>query len=165
MQMGGYGFGINLFPGMKEAVAKSDMTQQRANQVVEKMGRMWLDACGYAAMHDPDQADPMAAWEARRLGKPLKLGPNAKPLYDTWCIRVSWGEWGVEHLTVPGDACGLDIDRGFGGMRGGVTLQPHNVDNSSQVLLLLVVFTWFADYLVADERQREYEQELCKTRN
>jgi hypothetical protein len=25
-------------------------------------------------------------------------------------IRVEWGEWGPEHISVPGNACALDID-------------------------------------------------------
>lgn len=67
---------------------------------------------------------------------------------DTYLIRVQWGEWGPEHITVPGDACGLDLSRSIGGFKGGMSLTPHNVDNIRQAHLLLVVFTFFANEIV-----------------
>lgn len=60
-------------------------------------------------------------------------------------LDVKWGEWGPEHISVPGNACGLDLDSHFGAPRNGAILQPHNVDSSNQKLLLLIVFCWFAE--------------------
>ena len=65
-------------------------------------------------------------------------------------FAIQWGEWGPEHITVPGNACGLDISTGFGAPRNGATLEPHNVDSSNQKLLLLIVFCWFAETISLD---------------
>ena len=63
-------------------------------------------------------------------------------------IRISWGEWGIEHITVPGNACGLDIDYSpIGCLNGEVSLDPHNVDTIFQASLILSIFLWFADCL------------------
>ena len=55
---------------------------------------------------------------------------------------------GPEHITVPGNACGLDVDQGLGAPRDGKVLQPHNIDSSNQVILLLTVFTTIADLII-----------------
>src|SRR5580692_10843303 len=99
--MSGWDFCIYLFPAWKEAVAawKIDgkpVDQAMVDRGVKSMHRAWLDGCGYTAMYDPDAVDPMAAWEAKSLGKPVKLGPNAYPLYGPHAIRVQWGKWGIE---------------------------------------------------------------------
>jgi len=67
-------------------------------------------------------------------------------IYD---IRISWGEWGIEHITVPGNACGLDLDeQGSIGCRDGeVSLCPHNIDTIWQASLILSIFTWIADII------------------
>lgn len=63
-------------------------------------------------------------------------------------IRVSWGEWGPEHITVPGNACGLDIDHcALGNPLGGPALYPHNIDSWSQKQLLLIVFCYLVESL------------------
>jgi len=63
-------------------------------------------------------------------------------------IRISWGEWGIEHITVPGNACGLDIDYSpIGYLNGEVSLDPHNVDTIFQASLILSIFLFFADCL------------------
>ena len=78
-------------------------------------------------MFDPDNCGCMADPEA-------KLGPRAHPLYEpNIALRISWGEWGLEHITVPGDACGLDIEHHtFGNTLDGPVLQPHNIDTWNQ---------------------------------
>lgn len=139
------GFSIELHPLWTEAVKDSGLTQAMVNTGILNMHRAWLDGCGYNAIFDPDNC----GCDADKKKKP---GPKAGPLYDQHAIRVQWGEWGPEHITVPGDACGLDIDRSMGGFRGGKTLYPHNVDSIRQAHLLLVVFTFFADTLILRER-------------
>ncbi len=98
-------------------------------------------------MFDPEES-PMDKWENKHLGKARKLGPNAVPLYGEHEIRVSWGTWGIEHITVPGNACGLDIDKGYHSPRNGRILVPHNIDNFQQVILLLTVFTTLAGHVI-----------------
>lgn len=148
-RMSSCGFSIMLWPAWKQAVAKSDITQEGMDNIIERMARFWLDGCGYARMYDPDMSS-MERWKFEKMGKEPKLGPKARHLYDLRNIRVTWGPWGPEHLTVPGDACGLDISDGIGRPPGGMILQPHNVDNRDQVLLLLVVFTHIAELLIYD---------------
>ncbi len=156
INMGRCGFCVRLYPGFKAAVAKSGLDQQKVNTVIHDMHRVWLDGCGYVMMYDPD-ADPRAEWEEKHTGKKAKLGPRAHKLYGEHEIRVSWGEWGPEHITVPGDACGLDIG---GGLKppGGECLCPHNVDNLSQVVLLLCVFTEFAGYVIMETESKEWKK-------
>lgn len=131
-QMGGHGFNILLFPGWKEAVARSGIDQEKVQRLIERMGRMWLDGCGYVE----------------------KFGEGY--LYEPRSIRITWGEWGPEHITVPGNACGLDLDSGLCAPRGGRILAPHNVDCTPQVHLLLVIFSWFAQGMVLREQTREF---------
>lgn len=64
-------------------------------------------------------------------------------------LRIQWGEWGPEHLSVPGNACGLDIDwQGMGKPVGGAILTPHNVDSITQASLLLTMFSFVANHLI-----------------
>lgn len=164
-------FEILLFQEWKEAWSKYEyspgkiMDQESANEVVQCYHREWLDGCGYDKMTDPDK-DPVQEWEERNLGKRTKLGPKAHPLYDAHSIRVQWGEWGLEHITVPGNACGLDIsEHGCFGARLGSSsrfLEPHNIDTTSQQVLLLTVFTFFADFVVLEEVRDRLAQARSK---
>ena len=77
-------------------------------------------------------------------GRWLKAcGYNPDGLYRFDC---SWGEWGPEHMSVPGNACGLDIDRCPVGRLAdeSVMLTPHNIDWWPQKQLLLIMFTELA---------------------
>jgi len=56
-------------------------------------------------------------------------------------ISVRWGEFGPEHITVPGNACGLDKST-FMCDKDEILLVPHNVDSLRQMSLLLTVFCW-----------------------
>lgn len=152
-RMSGAGFCIHLFPEWKEAVARWNKDQAAINTAIENMHRVWLDGCGFNAIFDPNE-DPMDKWQREKMGKPRKPSKDARPLYDEHSVRVQWGEWGPEHLTVPGDACGLDLDKGYGCPRDGRVLGPHNVDSIAQAHLLLVIFTWFAGCIVLEERIR-----------
>lgn len=138
--MGGHGFCVDLSPSFREAVKASGITGEMINHQVKTMGRLWLDASGHDARYDPDNI-PV---EIDRKNPPANAKPLFEPLRD---IRVAWGEWGPEHISVPGNACGLDIDRsGFFCMfDGGVCLQPHNVDSWRQKYLLTVAFTEIAE--------------------
>ena len=160
IDMGRCGFTINLYPGFKKAVAASGLDQNKVDTVIKNMHRAWLDGCGYGRMYDPDKT-PMQKWEEEKLGKAAKLGPNARPLYGEREIRVTWGEWGLNHITVPGDACGLDISGSSGGgMKPykGECLYPHNVDSINQAMMLLVVFTFFAGLVIDQIETKEWDK-------
>src|ERR1044071_3347567 len=138
---GGWSLGIRLWPSWRNAVAKSIITQEGVNNVIDNMGRAWLDACGYDRIFDPDNC----GFDADPKRPP---GPSARHMYrPNIDLRVTWGEWGPEHITVPGDACGLDITTGLDTPEGGRSLMPHNLDTMRQLVLLLLVFTWFAGSL------------------
>ncbi len=140
--IGGFGFSIKLYPQWKEIVAASGLDQVKIEQALSRLGREWLDVCGFDAIFDPDNC----GFEADKKCKP---GPDARPSYlPNRDLRVSWGEWGVEHISVPGNACGLDVGSGPGGPRNGKVLWPHNVDGWHQVQLLLITFCWFADSMM-----------------
>ncbi len=140
--LGRWGFGVSLWPEFRDLVAASGIGQQNVDQVLERCGRHWLDGCGYSRMFDPD--DHRGPLE--REEEPLPPGPNARHLHTVGIdFNVRWGEWGPEHIAVPGNACGLDIVDSIGGPRGGRQLCPHNVDSMSQTMLLLIVFTYFAE--------------------
>jgi hypothetical protein len=152
-QMSGAGFHIQLWPEWKALVSESRLEQKNCDIAIERMGRTWLDGCGFDAMYDPDQSPD------DRFNK-KKMGPNARPLYEPrTSLRVRWGEWGPEHIDVPGDACGLDIDdHAFSRPKGGVTLLPHNVDSIRQAHLLLVVFTFFADCIISTHEYNKIQR-------
>lgn len=149
----GWGPYIQLWPDWKDAVAECGLTQKEVNTAIESMGRTWLNAHGYGAEYDPDNCG-----HDRDESKPP--GPNAEPLYKPRDIRISWGEWGPEHITVPGNACGLDISYGYtiGAPPGGQVLVPHNVDSIYQASLLIVVFLFFADTLILHRLCEDYKK-------
>ena len=148
-ELGGKGFAIQLWPGWRDAWQSHPLTQDQVNKVIEHMHRIWLDGCGFDAIYDPEE-DPLDRWKAQKAGQPRKLSTKARPMYGAHDIRIQWGEWGPEHITVPGNACGLDLDQGMNAPLHGRILSPHNIDSLGQVVLLLVVFSWFANHIVAN---------------
>ncbi|GAL83446.1 hypothetical protein MYP_673 [Sporocytophaga myxococcoides] len=73
-------------------------------------------------------------------------------------LKVYWGEWGPEHIYVPGNACGLDITKSSPfGPRGGALLSPHNVDSLRQASLILSIFLWIANCLVVEIKLKKSE--------
>lgn len=139
-----HGFSIDLSPEFRSLVADSGIGQPQIDNLLTGCGRMWLDACGFNQMFDPDSI----GYEDDPKEKP---GPNATPLYDVaTSLGVRWGVWGPEHISVPGDACGLDIERSAHCciFPGGVQLLPHNIDCLDQKYLLLIVFTEIVESLV-----------------
>jgi hypothetical protein len=142
ISLGRCGFGIKLYPAWRNAVAASGLTQATINSAIKNLHRAWLDGCGYDKLSDPG----VSIWEEQKPG--YKPGQNARPLYDVHSIRIAWGEWGPEHISVPGNACGLDISDGINAPENGRILTPHNVDSFAQVILLLTIFTTLADRIV-----------------
>lgn len=152
--LGGYGFAIHLSPAFRDAVKASGHTQEHVDRAVKVFGTEWLMKCGFSHYFDPENCGHLS-------DKYAIPSERTKPSYAGNGLRVRWGEWGIEHISVPGNACGLDIERTLGNpFRGGRTLSPHNVDSWSQVCLLLVTFTWFAQAVlisasVADSKSPE----------
>lgn len=113
--MGHWGPKIHLSPRYKELVSKCDFTQ-----------KYWD---GYNRNYLSPAVNSMFGYEEKGLFR----------------TRLSWGEWGPEHLDVPGNACGLDLcDRGSGFgcvYHDGVILLPHNVDCMTQAYALVFMFT------------------------
>lgn len=119
-QMGGCGFNIILTPQWKEAVSKSILNQDKIDSLINNIGERLLEGHGRRKSYTNISCD----------------------------LRVKWGEWGPEHITVPGDACGLDISTcTIGCKEGEVILGPHNVDSISQASMILTLFLQIAEIL------------------
>lgn len=137
-QMGGAGFNIILNEKWKEAVSNSAINQDRINNLVDNLGNHILQGHGRDAVEE-------------HLIK---------------CrIRVKWGDWGPEHITVPGNACGLDIDKSW--ISSGseeVALTPHNIDSVYQASMLLTVFVKIAEILEGEvwERNKKNNSKITK---
>lgn len=150
--LGGYGFSIYLSPQFRDAVAAANVTQEQVDRVIKVYGVEWLQKCGLNHYFDPENC----GYDAEEHAVP---SPRTRPSYNGTGLRICWGEWGPEHITVPGNACGLDIDDGLcNPFNGGKTLQPHNVDSWGQVCCLLIAFTWFAHYVFLEQRVKKDEQ-------
>lgn len=148
------GFSVLLFPEWKVAIVDLRLTQESVNSIIERIGRSLLDDHGYDGMFDPDNC----GYDADQNAKP---GPNARKMYTPGSdLRVMWGEWGPEHITVPGNACGLDLNDGISAPPDGRALSPHNVDTIYQASLLLTIFLHFANSLVCDQLSAEYDNIL-----
>jgi hypothetical protein len=153
--LGGYGFQIHLAPLFRDAVTAANLTQVEVDRVLATYGQEWLQKCGFARYFDPENC-------GFRERHPAIPSPETRPTYNHRELRVRWGPWGPEHISVPGNACGLDLGRAPLRFTGGAELLPHNVDSWSQVLLLLVTFTWFADYvLLVHATQQDKESKPC----
>lgn len=119
-RMGGSGFNIILTPKWLEGISKINLTQDDIDKWIKIMAPDILKAHGY----------------------------NFTSKLHIHDIRIKWGDWGPEHITVPGNACGMDLDTCCVGTRPGeVALTPHNVDSPSQASMLLAIFLWFAEYI------------------
>lgn len=130
-QMGGAGFSIALTPEWKEAVSKSYLDQDKINTLLINIGKSILNNHGHSI-------------EDVRL----------MPCY----IRVKWGEWGPEHITVPGNACGLDIDSECFCDIDEKALAPHNVDTINQASMILTIFVEISTILRAETWLRNHNQ-------
>lgn len=143
IDMGRHGFCVSLHPCVPELVAKSGIDQAGTDRAVECYGRMWLDCAGFDRIFDPDNC-------GHGRGASLVPGPNARPAHRPgFDLRVTWGDWGPEHISVPGNACGLDLAASVGCVfPGGRILAPHNVDSLAQKYLLLMVFCSLAEHVL-----------------
>lgn len=131
-QMNGASFCIILTPEWREAVSKSDINQESIDNLIWNLGNKILEGHGRKAIEK-----------------------HMLPCY----LRIIWGTWGPEHITVPGNACGLDIDTHcIGCLDGEVALTPHNVDSISQASMILTLFTQIAEILESEVWQRNYNQ-------
>lgn len=140
--MGGYGFGIHLSPEFRDAVKLSEYTQKHIDRVVKTFGQEWLQKCGFGRYFDPQNC----GYDAKPHAIPSE---ETQPSPSRRALRIVWGAWGIHHISVPGDACGLDITDGFGCVfPDGKILAPHNIDSWSQVLAILVPFTWIANSVI-----------------
>lgn len=114
--LGGYGFCIHLSPLFRDAVQKSGLDQAQADRVISAYGREWLSHTGMGSHFDIENC---TAWsDNRKIPSEQFRDRNHRE------IRVAWGEWGPEHISVPGNACGLDIDKPFSVFRDGRVLTP-----------------------------------------
>lgn len=153
ISMGAHGFIIDLHPSFPDLVLKSELTQEKINRILESSGRIWLDNVGYNEIFDPDNC----GFEA---DKDLPPGPDSHPLHRPgFDLRVSWDKWGPEHISVPGNACGLDIERKSLGciFKDGASFYPHNVDSWRQKYLLLITFTEIAHSIILLSRDLKNE--------
>lgn len=130
-KMSGAGFSIVLYPAFKELVSKSDIDQEKIGNILNNLEPLWLEGHG--------------------LDKELYKGST----------RAQWGEWGLEHITVSGNACGLDIGESIF-HKDCMELTPHNVDSLRQASQILTFFLKVVDYLMSEEYQRNKKQ---KTKN
>jgi hypothetical protein len=132
IDIGAHGFQIDLHPSFKDYVARSEIGENNIQWLIKNSGDRWLDACGYYSLTEDGDG------KVCRLYKAMS------------CLRISWGEWGPEHIDVPGSACGLDIKRNSFGciFEDGVSLLPHNIDSWSQKQLLLIIFTEIAESIL-----------------
>ena len=129
-RMSGAGFQVALFPAWRDAVEQSEIAQENADYLIANCGAAWLEGCGFD-------------W--------CKESPSSY-------LRIAWGEWGPEHISVPGNACGLDLDNGICAPHDGMVLLPHNVDHMRQAHLLLVMFLSIANGFVLDGVVQELEE-------
>ena len=126
--MGGAGFCIILTQKWKKAVSNSNINQEKVNNLIQNVGNKILEAHGRK-----------------------EVEPHMLPYY----LNVKWGEWEPEHITVPGNACGLDIDTHcVGCYPGEVAFTPHNVDSVFQASMILTLFVYLAEVLESDEYLR-----------
>ena len=117
----GASFYIVLTDKFRQAVEKSNLTQENMDALIVNLGNAILSSHGY-----------------QEVDKNMLL-----------CnLRVKWGEYGPEHISVPGSDCGLDIDTHFvGQLPGEVALMPHNIDTIRQASMLLSIFIYIAEVL------------------
>lgn len=134
--MGGCGFHIHLSPEFRDAVAKSGLGQKEVDRVLDAYGVEWSSKCGLL-----QRLDSGRMYIDRHAESGAIPSKDARAIHG---ISVRWGEWGPEHISVPGNACGLDIGTFWSLYDGGRVLLPHNVDHWGQVNLLLIAFCWFA---------------------
>lgn len=134
IDMGVHGFCIDLHPDVPALVEASGIDQEHADTALSRICKLWLQRCGFKHyLHDGDDDRSVRC-----------------------LVRIGWGEWGPEHISVPGNACGLDISDSCGCLfPGGRMLSPHNVDTLAQKYLLTTVFCFFVESIYLQSRAWE----------
>jgi hypothetical protein len=147
MGMGRHAFTILLHPLWRELVERSELDQKHIDTMIARMGRNWLDGCGYDRLRRVDEGPEPVGLDS--IFAPKTPPPKPEHLYvPERDIKVQWGGWGPEHICVPGNACGLDLSsQGSMKVKGGMVLCPHNIDSWPQKQLLLIIFTEIATTL------------------
>lgn len=121
----GFGFSIRVFPGWKTLVSRIMIPDHESQKNwMDSVGSELLEGCGY----------------------------DLKVYGRFGAIRLSFGEWGLEHITIPGNGCGLDItsDSCFC-PDGGRVMLSHNVDSMKQAYLLQCIFNWWANHWILED--------------
>ena len=158
-----HNFCIDLLPPWKRLVEIANITQDQVDLVIDDYHRGWLDSCGFNQRMG-DVYD-LFVEQGFCLDDPVdKSKEDTRPhVYDKYAISVTWGEWGPEHITVPGNACGLDIDQQYYYRhRGRQRLSPHNIGSWAQKQCILLVFCRFAE-LVIGKAYDEWSNETFLT--
>lgn len=140
----GFGFQIRVWPAWREVVAAYSPTPGAQRAWLHHVGNDLLDACGYG---EPFQSFQSVAEELMGITPSSLIPAPTERLYDATrgAITFQWGAWGLEHITIPGNGCGLDIDETVAlKPDGGVVLLTHNVDTMQQSYLLQCIYGWFA---------------------
>ncbi len=154
----GFGFQIRVWPRWKEVVRGRTPSRDHQQNWLETVGNDLLDACGYGAPFNLHQ-DLCKEWLGLE-SEPTHDNDGPAPverLYDAsrGAIVLSWGDWGLEHISVPGNGCGLDIDyNGCTAPKGGVVLLPHHVDSMQQAYLSQSIYGWFNHASLLDFEHR-----------
>lgn len=129
--LGCHGFNIELSPEWSNMVASSGLDQQAINDKIETCGNEWLDVCGYGRITT------------------MYNGKSDRVYKAKFSIDIRWGEWGIEYIKVPGDACYLSMSNIPGLIPNSKMLCPHNIDSWRQKQLLLIIFCSIAEDVVA----------------
>lgn len=150
--MGGHGFFIHLSPQFKQAVDASDITQEKIDHLIKVEGQGWLQHCGFSSYFDIERSiTPYRVIGHQNVELAAMPSPKARPLYDARStILITWGEWGIEYMSVPGNCCCLGLGRhgDFSYFNDGRVLTPHNIDSWNQKILMTTIFSRVADVLV-----------------
>ena len=144
--MSGCGFIIKLFPRWRREIIKSKLNQEDINNLIECDALDLLKNNGFDT--DRYKGSNFLAKES---------------------FYIAWGEWGLEHITIPGtNATGLDIEDSPGAPKNGRILVPHNIDHLRQASLLLAIFTRVADCIVSkielEESEKDCERQVNRMR-
>lgn len=134
--LGNHGFCIDLHPSYKDYVLRSGITQDKIDFYIKNEGNRWLDCLGYNGTYN--SIDELGNTQQKRI-------------YEvSSSIKVEWGEWGLEHILVPGNACTLDLEKDplASSFKLGARLEPHNIDSWSQKNLMLLIFTQISDLVI-----------------
>lgn len=127
------GFSIILSKEWKNAVSNSKINQEKIDKLIDNIGNDILQGHGIN---------------------------NVEKHLIKYYINVKWGEYGPEHINVPGNACGLDIDIDKSCANcnlNEISLVPHNVDSLNQASMILTIFVKIAEILESEIWLREHK--------